>query len=78
MYVKTMGPGFDLFTYFAGRFCHVLELKANRQLEVQLDGGTLMRALKGIPNVDVDLGSIECAIARVDLPGLAKLVQNRA
>lgn len=46
----------------------VLEIKALRQLEVELDCSALERAFEGIFNGDVDLGAVECSVAGVDLP----------
>lgn len=46
----------------------VLQVEPFRQLEVELDSSTLERSAKSVPNRDVDLGTIERAIARVELP----------
>jgi hypothetical protein len=37
-------------------------------LEIELYGRTLERSAEGVTNGDVDLGAVECTIARVDLP----------
>lgn len=54
--------------------CRVSQLEAQRQLEVQLDGGTLMAAAQRIHDGDVDLGPVEGAVARIQLPRNARLV----
>eukprot|EP00053_Salpingoeca_punica_P013384 m.120929 g.120929 ORF g.120929 m.120929 type:complete len:748 (-) comp16189_c0_seq1:23-2266(-) len=54
----------------------VLELETLRQLEVELNGGALVSAAKSILDLDVNLGAVEGAIARLDLPRVAKLVER--
>ena len=46
----------------------VLEVEALGELEVELDGCTLEGALEGVADCDVDLGAVEGAVARVELP----------
>lgn len=46
----------------------IFEVEALRQLEIELDGGALERALEGISDGDVNLGSVERSVAGVDLP----------
>jgi len=46
------------------------------QLEVELDGGALVLALKGVSEGDVDLGSVEGAVARIQLPLKAEAVER--
>lgn len=53
-----------------------LQVEANRELEVALNGAALMRALKGIVDLDVDLWSVEGSITGVQGPWLAELVQS--
>lgn len=45
-----------------------VELETLRQLEVQLDGSALVRALQSIEKLDVDLRAIERAVLWVELP----------
>lgn len=47
----------------------VLQLEAQRQLEVQLDCGALKLAAQGIKDCDVDLGAVEGAVRFVHLHG---------
>ena len=44
------------------------QLKAVGELEVELDGGALVTLSHGVADGDVDLGAIEGAISRVELP----------
>ena len=46
----------------------ILELKAFRELEVELDRRALERAAQGVTDLDVDFGAVERAIAGVELP----------
>lgn len=46
----------------------VLQVEALRELEVELDRRALVCALQGVANRDVDLGAVERAVARVELP----------
>mmetsp|Transcript_32752 Transcript_32752/g.55219 ORF Transcript_32752/g.55219 Transcript_32752/m.55219 type:complete len:390 (+) Transcript_32752:512-1681(+) len=46
----------------------VLELEANGQLEVQLHRGALVDAFHRVVHLDVDLGPVKGAIARIHLP----------
>lgn len=46
----------------------VLQIESFGKLEIELNGGALERAMKSVLNSDVDLWSIECTIARVQLP----------
>ncbi len=52
-----------------------LEVKAARQLEVELNGSALELTLERVVQVDVDLGPVEGAIGRVQAPLLAEAVQ---
>lgn len=55
----------------------VLEVEALGELEVELDGRALERAAEGVPNLDVDLGAVERAVARVQFPlARVELVQR--
>ena len=49
---------------------HVLELESLWQLEVELDGGALMLPPKCVGDGDVDLRTVEGAVARVELPAV--------
>lgn len=55
---------------------HILELEVNRCLVVQLDGGTLEFSLQGIGDGDIDLRSVESAVAFVDGPVRALEVRH--
>lgn len=46
----------------------VLETKSLWELEVELDGGTLMPALKRVLDTDIYFWAIKCPIAGVELP----------
>ena len=49
----------------------VLQLKALRQLAVQLDGAALPGAAQGVGQMEVQLGAVEGAVALVDHEVLA-------
>jgi len=55
---------------------HVLQIEADRQLEVELDGGALVVTLKGITDVNIDLRTIEGTISRVNLPWEASAIEH--
>ena len=46
---------------------HIFEVKALRELEVELDGAALPRSADAVLEVEVDLGTVEGAVALVDL-----------
>mmetsp|Transcript_26694 Transcript_26694/g.58522 ORF Transcript_26694/g.58522 Transcript_26694/m.58522 type:complete len:214 (+) Transcript_26694:648-1289(+) len=46
----------------------VLEVEPDRELEIKLNGGTLMDAIHGIHDLDIDLGPVEGTVSGVDLP----------
>ena len=46
----------------------VLQIEADGELEIELDGGALVDAVHGIHDLDVDLGTVEGAVAGVDAP----------
>jgi len=46
----------------------VLQVEALWKLEIELYGRTLERSAEGVPDGDIDLGSVECSIAGVYLP----------
>ena len=58
--------------WFVGILCvlsgAILQVEALRQLEVKLDSGTLERAIQRILDRDINLRTVESAVARVDLP----------
>jgi hypothetical protein len=63
--------GFASFTHSVGNAFFrpaVLELEALRKLEVELDSGALERPLEGVFDADVNLGSVERAVAGIELP----------
>ena len=49
--------------------------KPLRQLEVKLDGRTLELSIKGIKNCDINLGTVECPILRIQFPRGTKIVE---
>jgi hypothetical protein len=54
----------------------VLEVKTDGKLEIKLDSTALMRSLKSIENLDVNLRAVESAITWVLLPGLSEFVEG--
>ena len=46
----------------------VSEVEANRQLEIELNSGCLMDSVQAILDLDIDLGTVEGTITRIDLP----------
>ena len=55
----------DRTSWFAVRVLlgrNILELEADGELEIELNGGTLVWAAQGVQNLDVDLGSIKCTV----------------
>ena len=57
---------------------HVLQVKVERHLEVELDGAALPGTAERVLQVEVDLGAIEGAVALVDLVVHAQLLQSGA
>ena len=57
---------------------HVLQIKVERHLEVELDGAALPGTAERVLQVEVDLGAVEGAIALVDLVVHAQLLQSGA
>ena len=57
---------------------HVLQVKVERHLEVELDGTTLPGTAKRVLQVEVDLGAVEGAVALVDLVVHVQLLQSGA
>jgi len=53
----------------------VLETETLGQLEVQLDGGALMAATQAVTDQNINLGSVECTILRVNGPGASEAVK---
>ena len=50
---------------------HVFEIETLRHVEVVLDGGQLPLTTDGIAHIDVDLGTVKCGVALLDLVGNA-------
>jgi hypothetical protein len=46
----------------------VLQIKALRKLEVELDGRTLEGPAKCVADCDVNFWSVECAVSGIDFP----------
>ena len=57
---------------------HVLQVKVERHLEVELDGAALPGTAERVLQVEVDLGAVEGAVALVDLVVHAQLLQSGA
>ena len=55
---------------------HETQVKALRQLEIELDGGALVRSLECVHDGDVNFGTVEGAVFRVQFPWQAELVQT--
>ena len=53
----------------------VLEIKPERELEIQLERGTLMVPPQRVSDEDVDLRTIEGSITRVDRPWPPEAIQ---
>ena len=54
----------------------VVEVESLGKLEVELNGGTLMRSLQRIHDHNVDLGAVECTVSWVQLPRVTKFLQR--
>jgi hypothetical protein len=52
--------------------CAVLQVEALRELKIKLHSAALVLTFKGIKKLHVNLRSIESAVLRLYLPGLAK------
>lgn len=61
----------SLLLFFSSLLALVLEVEADRQLEVTLDSSTLVRAVHCIEHLDVDLGTVEGTITSVGLPWMS-------
>lgn len=46
----------------------VSQVEALWQLEIKLDGSALEGATQSIPNRDINLGAVECAVSWIELP----------
>ena len=57
---------------------HILQVKVERHLEVELDGTALPGAAERVLQVEVDLGAVEGAVALVDLVVHAQFLQSGA
>ena len=68
------GLAFNIIEIF--RAFSVLKLKALGKREIKLNGATLVGALHGIVEFDVNFGAVEGAIAGVQFPDLAGGVQR--
>lgn len=62
--------------FVRGTFCLVLKIESYRKLEITLHGAALMLTTKCIVNFNVNLGSIESSIARINRPGSSEFVQS--
>lgn len=60
---------------FCCALCLVLQVKPNWQLEVALHCAALVLSAQSVVYLDVDLRAVESAVACVDRPGSAELVQ---
>lgn len=57
---------------------HVLQVKVERHLEVELDGAALPGTAERVLQVEIDLGAVESAVALVDLVVHVQLLQSGA
>ena len=57
-------------------FVNVAQVEPHRQLEVQLDGGTLVLPLERVLQGDVDLWPVEGSITGIQLPGQSSTIQG--
>lgn len=62
--------------FFRCTFCLVLKIESYRKLEITLHGTALMLTTKCIVNFNINLGSIESSIARIDRPGSSEFVES--
>mmetsp|Transcript_3914 Transcript_3914/g.9378 ORF Transcript_3914/g.9378 Transcript_3914/m.9378 type:complete len:339 (+) Transcript_3914:286-1302(+) len=67
---------FVLLIHFLHALLPVLQVEADGSIEVQLDRAALMLSLHRILKPDVDLGTVECSVSRVQRPLSARLVQR--
>ena len=54
----------------------VLEVESDGQLEIKLDGSTLVTSVEGISEFDIDLGTVKGSITRVQLPSATELIET--
>ena len=66
----------SMYLFISCAFCLVLKIESNRKLEIALHGTTLVLTTKSIVNFNINLGSIESSITRIDRPGSSKLVES--
>ena len=59
------------------RLADVRQVETDGQLEIELHGGALEPSLERVKDGDVNLGTVEGAIAGVELPLLARTIQRR-
>ena len=55
----------------------VLEVEADGQLEVELDGGALEVAPERVHDGDVDFRAVKGAVPRIQLPRMAKFLLDK-
>ncbi len=69
-YASKHGSMYNNRSFFLRRFvtAPILQIESNRQLKVELNRSTLVHAIQRIRDLDVDLRSIERAVARVHAP----------
>ena len=65
-------------TMFFAVLADIAHVKFLRHLEIELDRATLPRATKAVLEMEIDLWSVECTVARVDDVILANRFQRRA
>mmetsp|Transcript_8998 Transcript_8998/g.17596 ORF Transcript_8998/g.17596 Transcript_8998/m.17596 type:complete len:260 (+) Transcript_8998:540-1319(+) len=69
--------GGDVLFFFGGNLVSLVrETESDRKLEVQLDGSALVRSFQSVPETNVDLGTVEGAVADVEGPGLSGFLQS--
>ena len=70
-----LGCGLAFFFVMCYVRSAVLEVEANRQLEVDLHSSALVLSFESIDELDVDLRAVEGAIAFVNLPFLPEGIE---
>jgi hypothetical protein len=53
----------------------ILKLESFGQLEIELNGSTLMGSFESIEYMNIDFRAIESSISRIKFPGVSKLIE---
>lgn len=65
-----------LLNFGAALLASVLEVEADRELEVKLDRSALVRSVESVVQLDIDFRAVESAIALLDRPLLAEFIES--